>query len=81
MQTGVQILTGFLLTVPFSTRWDDLDDFQVGLYLAVLSGAVATTGFVVAPVAFHRILFRQHQRRGWRGRPTARPPLVSCSWA
>ena len=62
VQTGVQILTGFLLTVPFSTRWDDLDDFQVGVYLAVLSGAVATTGFVVAPVAFHRILFRQHQR-------------------
>ena len=27
-QTGVQILTGFLLTVPFSTRFDDLTAFS-----------------------------------------------------
>ena len=26
MQTGIQILTGFLLTVPFSDRFEDLDD-------------------------------------------------------
>jgi len=25
-QTGVQVLTGFLLTVPFSSRFDTLDD-------------------------------------------------------
>ena len=61
-QTGVQILTGFLLTVPFSTRFTDLTDVQVGIYLAVLGGSVLTTGLVVAPVAFHRALFR-HRRR------------------
>lgn len=64
VQTGVQILTGFLLTVPFSSRWTDLTDLQVRLYLAVLSGAVLTTVLVVAPVAYHRMLFRQH-RRPW----------------
>ncbi len=57
-QTGVQILTGFLLTVPFSQRFETLDDFQRTLYLSVLTGAVVTTGLVVAPAAFHRILFR-----------------------
>lgn len=61
-QTGVQILTGFLLTVPFSSRFADLTAFQHGLYLTVLGGAVLTTGLVVAPVAFHRMLFRRRRR-------------------
>ncbi|TNC36589.1 DUF6328 family protein [Mumia zhuanghuii] len=61
-QTGVQILTGFLLTLPFTSRFDDLDDTQVGVYLAVLSGSVAATGLLVAPVAMHRALFRRGQR-------------------
>lgn len=61
-QTGVQILTGFLLTVPFSPRFADLTAFQKGLYLAVLGGSVLTTGLVVAPVAFHRMLFRRRRR-------------------
>jgi len=63
-QTGVQILTGFLLTVPFSQRFESLDDSQRTTFLIVLSGAVITTGLVVAPVAFHRILFR-HRARSW----------------
>ena len=50
-QTGVQILTGFLLTVPFSSRFGDLTNFQRMVYLAVLAGSVVTTGLVVAPVA------------------------------
>ena len=61
-QTGVQILTGFLLTVPFSNRFDELTAFQRGVYLAVLAGSVLTTGLVVAPVAMHRVLFRQRRR-------------------
>ena len=61
-QTGSQILAGFLLTVPFSSRWSSLTDLQVGAYLTVLCGAVLTTGFVIAPVAFHRVLFRRRQR-------------------
>jgi hypothetical protein len=61
-QTGVQILTGFLLTVPFSSRFEELTALQRGIYLAVLTGSVLTTGLVVAPVAFHRVLFRQRRR-------------------
>lgn len=61
-QTGVQILTGFLLTVPFGARFEDLTDVQRTVYLVVLSGAVVTTGLVVAPVAFHRALFHQGAR-------------------
>jgi hypothetical protein len=62
-QTGVQILTGFLLTVPFSSRFDELDAVQRYAYLAVLSGSVIATGFIVGPVAFHRLLFRKGERR------------------
>jgi hypothetical protein len=61
-QTGVQILTGFLLTVPFSNRFTELTSFQRNVYLAVLAGSILTTGLVVAPVAFHRVLFRQRRR-------------------
>lgn len=61
-QTGVQILTGFLLTLPFSQRFAELDDLQRTVYLAVLSGSVLATGLLVAPVVFHRALFRQGLR-------------------
>ena len=37
-QTGVQILTGFLLTVPFSNRFAELTTFQRNVYLAVHAG-------------------------------------------
>lgn len=62
MQTGVQIVTGFLLTVPFSARFPDLDDFQVRTYLAVLSASMLASALVVAPAAFHRVLFRRRER-------------------
>ncbi|MBE1877418.1 DUF6328 family protein [Myceligenerans pegani] len=62
MQTGIQILTGFLLTVPFSARFEDLAQYQRILYLGVLVAAVLTTCVIVAPVAFHRMLFRQRKR-------------------
>ena len=62
MQTGVQILTGFLLTVPFTTRFADLGSLQKWVYLGVLSGSVIATALIVAPVAFHRPLFRQGER-------------------
>src|SRR5918999_5561437 len=57
-QTGVQILTGFLLTLPFTQRFPDLDQVQKMAYLGVLVGSVLATGLIVAPVAFHRVLFR-----------------------
>ena len=63
-QTGVQILTGFLLTLPFSQRFGTLDGLQRGAYLAILCGSVLATGLIIAPVAFHRVLFR-HGERPW----------------
>ncbi|MFD0806161.1 DUF6328 family protein [Nocardioides caeni] len=62
MQTGAQILTGFLLTVPFSDRFEHLDDTQRVIYLCVMVGSVVTTCVIVAPASFHRVLFRQRER-------------------
>ncbi|MVA77514.1 sodium:proton antiporter [Auraticoccus sp. F435] len=61
-QTGVQILLGFLLTVPFGPRFDDVTDAQRTVYLVVLCGSVLATSLLVAPAAFHRVLFRRGLR-------------------
>lgn len=58
-QTGVQLLTGFLLTLPFQARFDELDDVQVGIYLALVLLAALTTVLVIAPVSLHRLLFQR----------------------
>lgn len=63
MQTGVQILTGFLLTVPFTGRFRELNASEQYVYLATLAASVVTTALIVAPVAFHRTLFRRGERK------------------
>jgi hypothetical protein len=61
-QTGVQLLTGLLLTLPFQQRFSVLDDLATGVYLAVVISAVSSTALLIAPVAFHRLLFRQGEK-------------------
>lgn len=61
-QTGIQILTAFLLTLPFQPRFTELDDFQRALYLILVALAVTTTALLVAPVSLHRRLFRRRRK-------------------
>ncbi|MBV9484565.1 MAG: sodium:proton antiporter [Frankiaceae bacterium] len=61
-QTGVQLLTGFLLTLPFQQRFGQLDDRSRDVYLATVCCAITATASLIAPVAVHRMLFRQHAR-------------------
>ncbi len=56
MQTGVQLLAGFLLTLPFQQKFGDLDEFQRDFYLVLVVLAGVTTALVLAPVAAHRTL-------------------------
>lgn len=60
MQTGVQLLAGFLLTLPFQQRFASLDQVQRGLYLGLVVLAALTTALVMAPVAVHRRLTGLH---------------------
>ena len=61
VQTGVQLLTGFLLTLPFQVGFDRLGHGMRLVYLVSVSCAVAATVLLVAPVALHRVLFRQRR--------------------
>ena len=58
-QTGVQLLAGFLATLPFQQRFAELDSFQRGWYVALLALAFSTVGVTLAPVAIHRRVFRE----------------------
>lgn len=61
VQTGVQLLTGFLLTLPFQNRFDGLQSWEKSLYLATVMCSIGATALLVAPVGMHRLLFRRHQ--------------------
>jgi hypothetical protein len=60
---GVQILFGFLLAVPFNQRFGSVSEFQRDVYLATLVSAALAAGFFIAPSAYHRIMFRHHDKR------------------
>ena len=60
-QTGVQLLTGFLLTLPFQQRFDHLTHDMRVVYLATVACSVGSTILLIAPVGMHRLLFRRHQ--------------------
>lgn len=62
IQTGGQVLTGFLLVVPFQERFADIGGVGRALYLVVLSLALASTVVLLAPVMIHRAVFRSHRK-------------------
>ena len=60
--TGVQILFAFLLGLAFTQRFAELGAFEVAVYtVALLSTALATL-VLIAPVSFHRLVFRRRQK-------------------
>ncbi|CDP84497.1 membrane protein [Mycolicibacterium farcinogenes] len=61
VQTGVQLLTGLLLTLPFQERFSMLDEPMRILYLVTVACSAAATALLVAPVGMHRLLFRRHR--------------------
>ena len=56
---GVQVLFGFLLSLPFSNRFGQLSDAQRDLYLTCVVLSAAATTLLVGPVAYHRLVFRR----------------------
>jgi hypothetical protein len=60
-QTGVQLLTGFLLTIPFQQRFTALDPTMRTVYLVTVACSLGATVLLVAPVGMHRMLFRKHR--------------------
>jgi hypothetical protein len=56
---GVQVLFGFLLSLPFTVRFTQLSGVQRGLYLTSLVLSAVATGLLLGPVAYHRLMFRR----------------------
>src|SRR5215207_791438 len=58
VQTGVQVLFAFLLTAPLAARFPELSSFQRYDYFVTLLATGAAAVLLIAPTAYHRILFR-----------------------
>lgn len=54
VQTGVQILSAFLLTLPFTQRFATLDTAGKALYGVSLIAAAVSTALVIAPVSYRQ---------------------------
>lgn len=59
---GVQVLFGFLLAMPFTTKFSRLSTTQRDLYVTTLLLAALATALLLTPVAYHRITFRRRQK-------------------
>ena len=58
-QTGVQFLFAFLLTLAFTRRFQQINDFQQWVYVTTLLATAVASALLIGPVPFHRILFRR----------------------
>jgi Family of unknown function (DUF6328) len=60
VQTGIQLLAGFLLTLPFTQVFGGLDRAQKGLYLGLVVLAGVAVGLNLTPIMLHRRVFGDH---------------------
>jgi hypothetical protein len=59
---GVQVLFAFLLTVPFTNQFARITDVQRQVFFATFVLTSLATGFLIAPSAYHRLRWRQHDK-------------------
>jgi hypothetical protein len=62
-QTGVQILFAFLLALAFQARFGQITSFQRHVYVVTLMLCAAATALLIAPAAFHRIVYRMRLKQ------------------
>jgi hypothetical protein len=60
---GIQVIFGYLLALPFTSKFSALGPGQRTLYVATLVLAAVATALLVGPVAYHRVVFRRHLKR------------------
>lgn len=61
-QIGVQIMFVFLLVLPFTARFETTTGTQRAVFVVALTFGAFAAAAVVAPVAFHRALFRRGRK-------------------
>ncbi|HEU0131809.1 MAG TPA: DUF6328 family protein [Mycobacteriales bacterium] len=57
--TGVQVLFAFLLTVPFTQRFEKVTAAERRVYFLAIVVAAISSLLLIAPAANHRLLFRE----------------------
>jgi hypothetical protein len=62
-QTGVQILFAFLLTLAFTARFKSITQDQRDIYVLALMLSAAATALLIAPAAFHRVIYRRRLKQ------------------
>jgi uncharacterized protein DUF6328 len=60
---GVQVLFAFLLTVPFQQGFQKATSFQTDVYGVTLLLTALASALLMAPSAYHRLEFRQDDKR------------------
>jgi len=56
------VLFGFLLSLPFTLRFTKLDGAQQNLHRGTLLFTALSTALLISPVAYHRWVFRRHEK-------------------
>ena len=59
---GVQVLFAFLLIVPFSQRFETINDLQKYAYLVALTFTALGSALLIAPTPYHRIRWRDQDK-------------------
>ena len=59
LQTGIQILTGFLLTLPFQPRFSELSRREELIYLCLVVLSALITALIMSTIVMHRTFFQR----------------------
>ena len=59
---GVQVLFAFLLIVPFSQRFELINDLQKYAYVVALTFTALGSALLIAPTPYHRIRWRDQDK-------------------
>jgi hypothetical protein len=59
---GVEVLFGFQLGLPFTQRFNSITSLQEVVYLSSFLATAVAIALLIAPVAFHRLRWRQYDK-------------------
>lgn len=63
---GTQVFAGFLITLPFQSRFATLTTMQRDLYLLIVLTVLIALICFIAPAAYHRIARPIHQKQAYK---------------
>ncbi len=59
---GIEVIFGFLITVPFTARFTQLTSLQTTTFFVAFISTALATAFLVAPSAYHRLRWRKYDK-------------------